>query len=121
MSVNGAVGTSAAAPAWLVGIDLGTTNTVLACAAPGSQQVDTFANGRTRWDTIVWYLLLLPILLAGWPFVITAPVALYLAIAKRKSLPSHVVRSRLRLTLAIPVAVVEIAAFAALVFMVVRN
>jgi molecular chaperone DnaK (HSP70) len=41
------VGTSAAAPAWLVGIDLGTTNTVLAYATPeatpGSQQVDTFA------------------------------------------------------------------------------
>jgi molecular chaperone DnaK (HSP70) len=36
------VGTSAA-PAWLVGIDLGTTNTVLAFAAPGSQQVETFA------------------------------------------------------------------------------
>jgi molecular chaperone DnaK (HSP70) len=32
-----------AAPAWLVGIDLGTTNTVLACGAPGTQQVDTFA------------------------------------------------------------------------------
>lgn len=41
--MNGAVGTSAAAPAWLVGIDLGTTNTVLAYAAPGTQQVDTFA------------------------------------------------------------------------------
>jgi molecular chaperone DnaK (HSP70) len=37
------VGTSAAAPAWLVGIDLGTTNTVLAYAAPGTQQVETFA------------------------------------------------------------------------------
>ncbi|MGJ7913918.1 Hsp70 family protein [Massilia sp. LXY-6] len=40
------MGTSAA-PAWLVGIDLGTTNTVLAYAAPeaapGSQQVETFA------------------------------------------------------------------------------
>jgi molecular chaperone DnaK (HSP70) len=36
------VGTSAA-PAWLVGIDLGTTNTVLAYAAPGSRQVETFA------------------------------------------------------------------------------
>jgi len=36
------VGTSAA-PAWLVGIDLGTTNTVLAYAAPGSQEVETFA------------------------------------------------------------------------------
>ncbi|ALK98430.1 molecular chaperone DnaK [Massilia sp. WF1] len=31
------------APAWLVGIDLGTTNTVLAYAAPGTQQVATFA------------------------------------------------------------------------------
>jgi molecular chaperone DnaK (HSP70) len=31
------------APAWLVGIDLGTTNTVLACAARGSRQVETFA------------------------------------------------------------------------------
>ncbi|MFC5548084.1 Hsp70 family protein [Massilia aerilata] len=37
------MGTSAAAPAWLVGIDLGTTNTVLAYAAPGTQQVETFA------------------------------------------------------------------------------
>jgi molecular chaperone DnaK (HSP70) len=37
------VSTSAAAPAWLVGIDLGTTNTVLAYAAPGTQLVDTFA------------------------------------------------------------------------------
>ncbi|CAH0225615.1 Chaperone protein DnaK [Massilia sp. Bi118] len=37
------MGTSAAAPAWLVGIDLGTTNTVLAYAAPGMQQVETFA------------------------------------------------------------------------------
>jgi molecular chaperone DnaK (HSP70) len=37
------VGTSAAAPSWLVGIDLGTTNTVLAYAAPGTQQVETFA------------------------------------------------------------------------------
>ncbi|MCS0589567.1 Hsp70 family protein [Massilia norwichensis] len=36
------MGTSAA-PAWLVGIDLGTTNTVLAYAAPGSQEVETFA------------------------------------------------------------------------------
>jgi molecular chaperone DnaK (HSP70) len=34
---------TSAEPAWLVGIDLGTTNTVLAYAAPGSQQVDTFA------------------------------------------------------------------------------
>jgi molecular chaperone DnaK (HSP70) len=31
------------APAYLVGIDLGTTNTVLAYATPGSRQVDTFA------------------------------------------------------------------------------
>jgi molecular chaperone DnaK (HSP70) len=30
-------------PAYLVGIDLGTTNTVLAYATPGSRQVDTFA------------------------------------------------------------------------------
>jgi molecular chaperone DnaK (HSP70) len=40
------VGTSAVsakAPAWLVGIDLGTTNTVLAYAAPGTQEVETFA------------------------------------------------------------------------------
>jgi molecular chaperone DnaK (HSP70) len=37
------VGTSAARPATLVGIDLGTTNTVLAYAAPGSQEVETFA------------------------------------------------------------------------------
>jgi molecular chaperone DnaK (HSP70) len=34
---------TSAAPAWLVGIDLGTTNTVLAHAAPGTQQVETFA------------------------------------------------------------------------------
>ena len=34
---------TSAAPAWLVGIDLGTTNTVLAFAAPGSQEVETFA------------------------------------------------------------------------------
>jgi len=34
---------TSAAPAWLVGIDLGTTNTVLAYAAPGSQEVETFA------------------------------------------------------------------------------
>jgi molecular chaperone DnaK (HSP70) len=34
---------TSAAPAWLVGIDLGTTNTVLAYARPGSAQVDTFA------------------------------------------------------------------------------
>jgi molecular chaperone DnaK (HSP70) len=34
---------TSAAPAWLVGIDLGTTNTVLAYAAPGSRQVETFA------------------------------------------------------------------------------
>jgi molecular chaperone DnaK (HSP70) len=34
---------TSAAPAWLVGIDLGTTNTVLAYATPGSRQVDTFA------------------------------------------------------------------------------
>ena len=31
------------APAWLVGIDLGTTNTVLACSASDTQQVETFA------------------------------------------------------------------------------
>ena len=34
---------TSAAPAWLVGIDLGTTNTVLAFAVPGSQEVETFA------------------------------------------------------------------------------
>jgi molecular chaperone DnaK (HSP70) len=34
---------TSAAPAWLVGIDLGTTNTVLAYAAPRSQEVETFA------------------------------------------------------------------------------
>jgi molecular chaperone DnaK (HSP70) len=34
---------TSAAPAWLVGIDLGTTNTVLAYAAPGAQEVETFA------------------------------------------------------------------------------
>jgi molecular chaperone DnaK (HSP70) len=34
---------TSAAPAWLVGIDLGTTNTVLAYARPGSGQVETFA------------------------------------------------------------------------------
>jgi molecular chaperone DnaK (HSP70) len=34
---------TSAAPAWLVGIDLGTTNTVLAYAAPAAQEVETFA------------------------------------------------------------------------------
>jgi molecular chaperone DnaK (HSP70) len=34
---------TSAAQAWLVGIDLGTTNTVLAYAAPRSQEVETFA------------------------------------------------------------------------------
>jgi molecular chaperone DnaK (HSP70) len=37
------VGASAHSSAYLVGIDLGTTNTVLAYAAPGAAQVETFA------------------------------------------------------------------------------
>jgi hypothetical protein len=43
------VGTSAAAPAWLVGIDLGTTNTVLAYAAPGSRARRSRPSPSNSW------------------------------------------------------------------------
>lgn len=77
-------------------------------ASAKKNQVESLERSRVRWDLIVWYLLLFPILLFGWPAVVTAPAALVIALWKRRSAPSVVARSALRLNIGIAVAVLEI-------------
>mgnify|MGYP000429149098 CR=1 FL=1 len=77
-------------------------------ASARKNQVESLERSRVRWDLIVWYLLLFPILLFGWPAVVTAPAALVIALWKRRSAPSLVARSALRLNIGIAVAVLEI-------------
>jgi hypothetical protein len=64
---------------------------------------------RTRYDVIVWLLLLLPMVFVGVFAPLTAPVALGLVAWKWKAPPSRIDRTRLRMALAIPVALAEFA------------
>lgn len=78
-------------------------------ASARKNQVEALERSRVRWDLIVWYLLGFPLLLFGWPAVVTAPAALVIALWKRGSPPSQVTRSRMWLNIGIGVALLEIA------------
>jgi hypothetical protein len=70
-------------------------------------RLETLERGRTRYDALVWTLLLLPLIALGFAGLVTGPMAFGLAIWKWRAPPSRVDRTRLRLALALPVAVAE--------------
>jgi ribosomal protein S27E len=72
-------------------------------------RLEDLERQRTRYDIIVWLLLLVPMLFMGVCSPLTAPVALGLVAWKWKAPPSRVDRTRLRMGLAIPVALAELA------------
>lgn len=69
-------------------------------------------RNRKRWDVIVWYCLLLPLLLCAYVLPITAIVGIVLGIKHLKSPPSLVARSGLRLKIGIAFAFLELIAIA---------
>jgi hypothetical protein len=67
-------------------------------------------RGRTRYDQIVWSLLIVPLPLCTMAAPITASVALALALWHWRSAPSLVANTRLRLVLALVLGVMELGA-----------
>lgn len=67
-------------------------------------------RGRTRYDQIVWSLLILPVPLCMLATPITALAAMVLAIWKWRAPPSLVANTRLRLALGMIVGLVELTA-----------
>jgi hypothetical protein len=71
-------------------------------------RVEAFERQRTRYDLIVWLLLLLGILSFGTMMAVTGPAALGLALWKWRAPGSRVDQTRLRMASAIPVALAEL-------------
>lgn len=83
--------------------------------ASAKKDLGELENHRVRWDLVVWYLLVVPVVFCGWIIPLTAPTALVLAILKRQSPPSLVARSRLWLKFGMAMAILELLGFIALV------
>ncbi len=82
-----------------------------ACLEAGSRKgkLQSLERSRTRYDQVVWSLLVLPLVLCWVAAPITATAALILAIWKWRAPGSLVANTRLRLALAMAVALVEMA------------
>ena len=65
---------------------------------------------RLRFDRVAWYLVLLPWITGGVTALITAPIVVWLALTKRKALPSRVAASSAHLLFAAWVALLEFCA-----------
>lgn len=80
------------------------------CVESGAKQneIGALERNRVRWDQVVWYLLVGPLLVGFWPAPLCAPAALVIALVKLKSPPSLVSRSRMSLIAGIVVALAEI-------------
>lgn len=78
-------------------------------------------RNRKRWDVVVWYCLLLPIILCAYVVPITAIVAIVLSFKHLKSPPSLVSRSRLWLKLGIAFAFIELVAFGIIIAVFARS
>jgi hypothetical protein len=83
-----------------------------ACLESGREKPGTvpLERGRTRYDQIVWSLLILPLPFCMLVAPVTATGALVLSLWKWRAQLSLVANTRLRLTFAIVLAVIELAA-----------
>lgn len=88
--------------------------------ASAKKELGELENHRVRWDVVVWYLLVVPVVFCGWIIPLTAPTAFVLAILKRQSPPSLVARSRLWLKLGMILAMLEFVGFIALMIYLIQ-
>jgi hypothetical protein len=94
----------------LCDLELGGRHVCPSCL-PGLEKAgrwEVLERQRTRYDSVVWTLLILPVFFLGFAAPLIIPLALALMVWKWRSPPSRVVRTHLRMTLAIPVALVEL-------------
>lgn len=75
-------------------------------------KIQALERSRTRYDQIVWSLLILPLPLCGVAAPFTASFAVGFALWHWRSPPSLVANTRLRLSLAVMVGLLELAAAA---------
>ena len=89
----------------------------LSCLESGKKKhkIKDLENHRTLYDTIVLLLAVVPVLFV-WPTILTAPMALFLAVRYWKAPSSIIQRTKIRLIIAIIFAVLQIFGWSAFIY-----
>ncbi|MBW1796932.1 MAG: hypothetical protein JRJ21_00720 [Deltaproteobacteria bacterium] len=89
----------------------------LTCLETGKKKhkIKNLENHRTLYDTIVLFLAIAPMVFV-WPTILTAPMALFMAIRYWKAPTSIIQRTKVRLIIAIFFAVLQIVGWSAFIY-----